>query len=146
MGTVKIYRYTSASDTTSTAEFITLDSSGDPNTSIGIIDKNSGGIEIVPVDAIGDNQGAEMEFGDKQALSTFEKTYIIHGVVYQMNGATGASGILGILDKWEKGSKSSIGIFDQGRFGIEIEDDSTKDFLPIPTSESAPQGLLWLDN
>lgn len=143
MGTVILYRFTTANDTTSTAEKITLDSSADQDSVGAIIDKDGGGLQIIPTDAVGENQGAEMEFGDKQALSTFEKIYVIHGVVFQMRAAGNA--ILDTLNKWEKGSKSSLGIFDQGRFGIEISDDTTKNFLPVPTTGSNPQGLMWLN-
>ncbi len=95
------------------------------------------------VAAIGDNQGAEMEFGDKQALSTFEKTYVIHGIIFQMNAT--ANSIIATLNSWEVGAKSSLGIFDQGRFGIIISDDTTKSFEPIASTLTGPQGLMWLD-
>ena len=141
--TVTLYRFTNVADTTSTAEKIVLDTSASTDIVAAIIDKNAGGVQIVPVDAVGENQGVELEFGDKQALSTFEKIYVIHGIVSQMRAA--GNTILDVLDKWEKGAKTSLGVFDQGRFGIEISDDTKKNFLPVPTTGSNPQGLIWLD-
>lgn len=147
MGTVTLYRYTLVGDTPTNAEKIVLDSTGsnNPNNVGAIINKNKGGLQIVPVDAVGENQGVEMEFGDKQALSTFEKIYIINFTVFQMKPSSGTNSILDSLNTWEIGAKSSLGIFDQGRFGIEVEDDTRKNFLPVPTTQAAPQGLMWLD-
>lgn len=145
MGTVTLYRFTAVGDTVGTAESIVLDSSTNPNNAGAIVDKDGGGLRVIPVEAIGDNQGAEMEFGDKQSLSTFDKTYIINGIVFQMKPASGTNTILDTLNKWETQAKTSTGVFDQGRFGIVISDDTTKNFLPIPTTQSAPQGLLWID-
>jgi hypothetical protein len=146
MGKVILYRYTAANDTTSTAEKIEFDTTINVNEAGAIIDKDGGGVKVVPVEAVGENQGAEMEFGDKQALSTFEKIYIINAVVFQMKpSGGGANTILDTLDKWEKGAKTSLGIFDQGRFGIVIEADTTKNFLPVATTKPGPQGLMWID-
>lgn len=139
MGIITLYRFTDVNDTTSTAEKLEFNDNTDLST------KNVHGfitqVAVDPLEGIGDNQGAEQDFGDLQALGSVEKEYTITGFISARG--TNPNVFLDTLANWEKESKTSKGVFEQGRFGFTDADDDTDDILPIPNTQPNPSGLIW---
>jgi len=139
MGIITLFRFTDANDTTSTAEKLEFNDETDLSTKSvhGFITN----VDVDPIDGIGDNQGAEQNFGDLQALGSVEKEYTITGFISAR--ATNPNVFLDTLGNWEKEAKSSKGVFEQGRFGFADVDDPNDDVTPIPNTQPNPSGLIW---
>lgn len=139
MGIITIYRFTDVNDTTSTAEKLIFNDETDLST------KNVHGfikeVVIDPVEGIGDNQAAEQNYGDLQALGSVEKEYTITGFISARS--TNPNNYLDTLQNWQDDAKTSKGVFEQGRFGFEDTDDDTDDVIPIPNTQPNPSGLIW---
>ena len=139
MGIITLFRFTDVNDTILTAEKLEFNDEADLKT------KNVHGfiteVKVDPIDGIGDNQGAEQDFGDLQALGSVEKEYTITGFISAR--ATNPNSFLDTLANWEKEAKTSIGIFEQGRFGYTDADDDNDDIIPIPNTQPNPSGLIW---
>ncbi len=137
MGTITLYRFTDVTDTVSTAEKLEFNTSTDTTSVNGTITN----VDVDPVDGIGDNQGSEQDYGDLQALGSVEKEYTITGFISQRDASPNS--FLDTLSNWQEQSKTSSGIFEQGRFGFADADDDTDDVTPIPNSQPSPSGLMW---
>lgn len=137
MGTITIYRFTDVTDDTSTAEKLEFNTSADTTTINGIITE----VKVDPVEGVGDNQGAEQNYGDLQSMGSVEKVYTLTGFISQRSNASNT--FLETLDDWQEQSKTSKGVFSQGRFGFADADDDTDDVTPVPNSGNTPQGLIW---
>jgi len=137
MGIITLYRFTDIGDTISTAEKLEFNTSKDTKIVNGFITN----VDVDPIEGIGDNQGAEQDYGDLQALGSVEKEYTITGFI--SSRATNPNSFLVTLNTWQKQAKTSKGIFEQGRFGFADVDDPTDDVTPIPNTESNPSGLIW---
>lgn len=138
MGTITIFRFTSASDTPPGGDSLVFNTtSKDTKTVIGIIKD----FEVKNREGVGDNQGAEQNLGDQQALGQVERIYVFDGYIAQRDASPNS--FLDTLKTWEDGTKTSSTIFEDGRFGIIVTDDTTKNVTPVPVSGGAPQGLIW---
>lgn len=137
MGIITIYRFTDVGDTISTAEKLEFNTT----TSTKIVSGHITNVDIDPVEGLGDNQGAEQNYGDLQALGSIEKEYTITGFISQRS--TNPNSFLVTLNTWQQQAKTSTGVFEQGRFGFRDADDPTDDIIPIPNTLPNPSGLIW---
>lgn len=137
MGTITIFRFTDVLDTILTAEKLEFNTA----TSTKIVNGFITQVNINPIDGLGDNQGAEQNYGDLQALGSVEKEYEIIGFISQR--ATNPNVFLDTLADWQEQSKTSKGVFEQGRFGFTDVDDPSEDRIPIPNTQPNPSGLIW---
>lgn len=139
MGIITIFRFTDVNDTILTAEKLEFNDETDVST------KNVHGFiteaKVDPIDGLGDNQGSEQDYGDKQALGSVEKEYTLTGFISAR--ATNPNVFLETLSNWQEESKTSVGVFEQGRFGFTDEDDPTDNVIPIPNTQPKPSGLIW---
>ena len=139
MGIITLYRFTDVNDTISTAEKLEFNDESDLKT------KNVHGFItetiVDPIEGIGDNQAAEQDFGDLQALGSVEKMYTITGFISARSA--NPNSFLDTLEDWQNDAKTSKGVFEQGRFGFADQDDPTDDVIPIPNTQSKPSGLIW---
>lgn len=139
MGLITIYRFTDVNDTISTAEKLVFNDETDLKT------KNVHGfitdVVVDPIEGIGDNQAAEQNYGDLQALGSVEKEYTLTGFISARS--TNPNSFLDTLKDWQDDAKTSKGVFEQGRFGFTDEDDPTDDVIPIPNTQPNPSGLIW---
>ncbi len=87
-----------------------------------------------PTDGVGNNQGAEQDLGDQQALGTLEDVTKIEGFFSKRNGDNddGQNQALILLDTWVAEPKINDN-WQLGRFAVEDEDDHTHDLLPVRT-------------
>jgi len=138
MGKITIFRFTEDSDTISTAEKLEFNVSSSVK---GTVSGKIHEVKIKPVEGVADNQGSEQEYGDKQSLGKVEKIYILTGYITERNAAV--NNFINTLSSWEEDAKTSLGKFENGRFGYTDEDDSTDDIIPIPNGQPNPRGLLW---
>ncbi len=94
-----------------------------------------------PTDGIGNNQGAEQNLGEQQALGTVEDVVKIGGYISARNAVDGQNPFLVLLDTWANDDKINDN-WPLGRFGVIDNDDHTHDLLPLET-EGAQLALLW---
>ena len=138
MGIITLFRFTDVTDTISTAEKLEFNDETDLKT------KNVHGfiteVKVVPVDGLGDNQGSEQNFGDKQPLGSIDKEYTLTGFISAR--ATNPNSLLDTLALWAKEDKKNDD-FQNGRFGFADTDDDTDDVTPIPDTLPNPSGLIW---
>lgn len=138
MGIITLYRFTDITDTINTAEKLEFNDETDLKT------KNVHGfiteVRVDQVEGVGNNQGSEQNFGDKQPLGTIDKEYTITGFISAR--ATNPNSFLDTLAKWLKEEKKND-IFQNGRFGFRDADDNTDDVIPIPDTLPSPSGLIW---
>ncbi len=138
MGIITLYRFTDVIDTISTAEKLEFNDETDLKT------KNVHGfiteVKVDPVDGVGNNQGSEQNFGDKQPLGSIDKEYTLTGFISAR--ATNPNGFLDTLSLWAKEDKKNDN-FQNGRFGFTDVDDDTDDVIPIPDTLPNPSGLIW---
>ena len=87
-----------------------------------------------PTDGVGNNQGAEQNLGDQQALGTVEDVTKIEGFFSRRNGDNddGQNQALILLDTWVAEPKINDN-WQLGRFAVEDEDDQTHDLFPVRT-------------
>jgi len=87
-----------------------------------------------PTDGVGNNQGAEQDLGDQQALGTLEDITKIEGFFSRRNGDNdnGQNQALILLDTWVAEPKINDN-WQLGRFATEDEDDHTHDLFPVRT-------------
>ncbi len=137
MGTITIYRFTDSTDTVSTAEKLEFNTGTDTESVDGFITE----VKVDPIEGIGDNQGAEQDYGDIQSLGSVEKVYTLTGFISQRSNASNT--FLSTLNTWQTQAKITKGVFEQGRFGFADVDDDTDDVTPVPNSGTTPQGLVW---
>jgi len=140
MGTIRIARLTATSDTVATST-----DKIDFNTAVQTKVENAfiTGFEENPTDGIGNNQGAEQDLGDQQALGLLEDVIKIDGFFSKRNGdlSDGQNQFLILLDTWINEPKINDN-WQLGRFGISDADDQTHDLEPIRTGTDQI-ALLW---
>ena len=140
MGTIRIARLTGTSDTVSTSTD-KIDFNTDVKTKI----ENAfiTGFEENPTDGVGNNQGAEQDLGDQQALGAVEDIIKIDGFFSKRDGDLndGQNSFLILLDTWIAEPKINDN-WQLGRFGITDADDQTHDLLPVRTGTDQI-ALLW---
>lgn len=140
MGIIRIARLTAASDTVATStdkiDFNTVVQTKVENAFIT-------GFEENPTDGIGNNQGAEQDLGDQQALGLLEDVIKIDGFFSKRNGdlSDGQNAFLILLDTWINEPKINDN-WQLGRFGISDADDQTHDLEPVRTGTDQI-ALLW---
>ena len=131
MGKITIARLTNPSDTLANVsdklEFNTSIKTNVENNFITDFEEN-------PTDGIGNNQGAEQNLGDQQALGLLEDVTMIKGFFSKRNGDNndGQNIALILLDTWIVEPKINDN-WQLGRFAVEDEDDHTHDLLPVRT-------------
>jgi len=87
-----------------------------------------------PTDGVGNNQGAEQDLGDQQALGAVEDVTKIEGFFSRRNGDLndGQNAALILLDTWVVEAKINDN-WQLGRFAVEDEDDQTHNLFPVRT-------------
>ena len=138
MGTISIFRFTVTSDTPSTGDRIDFNTSAETKTVNAFIT----GIKLNPTDGVGNNQGAEQDLGDQQALGLVEDIVKISGFISKRNGNNnnGQNPLLSLMNVWTVEPKINDD-FQLGRFGIIDDDDHTEDLIPDNTPNTI--ALLW---
>ncbi len=101
-------------------------------------------VRIFSPHSIGDQQGAEQEFSDQESLGPIEQVIEIKGFISDSDGASddGQNQFLILLDLWDSEPDIVEGVWDEGRFGIEDNNDHTNDLIPVRTGTDRI-GLLW---
>jgi hypothetical protein len=139
MGKISIFRLSLESDTKTTTDRI------DFNTSVNTKVENAfiTGFKDDAIDGIGNNQGAEQELGDLQALGPIEYSIKLSGFISKRNGDNddGNNQILTLLTLWNNEPKINDD-WPLGRFGIEDTDDTTHGLIPVRTGNEHIS-LLW---
>ena len=131
MGKITIARLTDASDTLANVsdklEFNTTARTKLEANFITVFEEG-------PTDGVGNNQGAEQNLGDQQALGAVEDVTKIEGFFSRRNGDNddGANQALILLDTWIVEPKINDN-WQLGRFAVEDEDDQTHDLFPVRT-------------
>lgn len=139
MGIITIFRLTVSTDTENTLDKIEFNVNEETNIENAMITQ----IEYNPTEGVGNNQGAEQELGDQQALGIIEDVIKISGFITQRDGTNhdGGNAFLILFNTWESEAKSNQ-VWQLGRFGFKDEDDQTEDVIPIRTGENHV-ALLW---
>ena len=137
MGIIRISRFTLTTDTPFT-DNIDFNSSTKTHIENAFIT----GIKLNPTDGVGNNQGAEQELGDQQALGPIEDIIKISGFISKRNGDNndGQNAFLIQMDIWSGDPKINDD-FELGRFGISDIDDVTLEVIPDNTPNTI--ALLW---
>lgn len=138
MGKISIFRLSLTGEDETTLDRIDFNTTTNTKVENAFIT----GIKLNPTDGVGNNQGAEQELGDQQALGTIEDIIKISGFISKRNGDNndGENQFLLLMDLWT----SEVKIFDVwelGRFGITDEDDKTLDLIPDELPNTI--ALLW---
>lgn len=138
MGTINIFRLTLTGDDETTADRIDFNTTKITKVENAFIT----GIKLNPTDGIGNNQGAEQELGDQQALGTVEDVIKISGFISKRNGDNddGLNQFLLLMDLWTVEPKIND-VWELGRFGMTDEDDKTEDLIPDELPNTI--ALLW---
>ncbi len=100
--------------------------------------------EIKTTTGIGNNQAAEQDLGDHQDLGSVQELYILFGIIAKRASGTGTGGVnrfVEILKKWDDEAKTNTN-FKHGRMGIQIDDFSNYDVVPVGTG-ATQVGLIW---
>jgi hypothetical protein len=142
VGKITLYRVTSAGQTISNVpavEKIEFNIAKDTEVENNFVTQ----CDIVPSEAIGDNQSVGQEFSNKQPLGRFEKLYTLTGFLSKIQGTfnDGQHATVNILEKWESEDKVNA-IFPEGRFGIQIDDMRDYDIIPTEASSNDAKGLM----
>jgi len=137
MGIIRISRFTLTGDGpfTDAIEFNTSTKTNVENAFIT-------GIKLNPTDGVGNNQGAEQDLGDQQALGTVEDIIKVSGFISKRNGDNndGQNAFIILMDLWTAEPKINDD-FELGRFGISDADDVTTEL--IPDNNPNTRALLW---
>ena len=138
MGKINIFRVTDPGDDETTSDRI------DFNTDVKTKIENAfiTGIKLNPTDGVGNNQGAEQELGDQQALGTVEDIIKVSGFISKRNGNgnDGQNSFLILMDLWTAEPKINDD-WELGRFGMIDDDDHTEDLIPDESPNTI--ALLW---
>ena len=139
MPSVKLFRLTEPSDDETTLDAIEM--------SLTVQTKQENAIITLFMEpsaaGIGNNQGAEQQLGDQQALGEVEDIIKIKFFVSKRNGDNddGLNSYLVLFEEWKNDDKINDN-WDLGRFGIVDNNDHTHDLIPINTGSSR-FALLW---
>lgn len=138
MGIITIFRLTESDDEESTVsdkiEFNTTTDTTSENPFINLYEEN-------PTDGVGNNQGAEQNLGEQQALGQVEDIIKIGGFFSQRNANSGQNTDLVLLTQWANEDKINSN-WELGRFGITDLDDLTHSLTPVNTGTNQI-ALLW---
>lgn len=138
MGTITIFRLTESDDTESSVtdkiEFNTTTDTTSENPFINLYEEN-------PTDGVGNNQGAEQNLGEQQALGQVEDVIKVGGFFSQRNANSGQNVDLVLLTQWANEDKINDN-WELGRFGITDSDDLTHSLTPVNTGTDQI-ALLW---
>lgn len=141
---LRVFRLTLGGDTSNT-EFILFN---DPNDSdFKDTEKENAfatSFKRADPEGIGNNQGAEKDDGNVQALGIVEGTYTIEGFISNMRGDAddGVNAFVDRLRLWKEGAQELVGVWEAGRFGIIDNSDHDNDLAPIGTGNTAI-GLIF---
>jgi len=137
MGIIRISRFTLTSDTPLT-EKIDFNEFTKTNVENAFIT----GMKLNPTDGVGNNQGAEQDLGDQQALGTVEDIIKVSGFISKRNGDLndGLNQFIALIDTWTSEPKINDD-FELGRFGISDADDATTEVIPDNNPNTI--ALLW---
>lgn len=136
MGEIRIFRVTSPGDDED-SDFIDFNIP-DSKTTVpnGFITQYKSN----PSDGVGNNQGAEQDLGDQQALGLVEDIIKITGFISSRKPKTGSNNLLTQMKTWEAEPKINDD-WELGRFGFTDSDDPTEDV--VPDEEPNTVALLW---
>lgn len=138
LGKITIFRLTNTGDDSTTTDKI--DFNIDVKTKI----ENAfiTGIKLNPTDGIGNNQGAEQDLGDQQALGLLEDVIKISGHISKRNGDNndGQNAFLILMDTWSAEPKINDN-WQLGCYGMIDDDDHTEDVIPDESPNTV--ALLW---
>lgn len=139
MATIRIFRLTNPGDNQNT-DFIDFNV---PNSKTTVENAFITNYKSNPSDGVGNNQGAEQELGDQQALGPVENILKISGFISKRNGDNddGMNSYLVQMKEWETDPKINDN-WDLGRFGFIDNDDHTEDVIPVNTGTDR-FALLW---
>ena len=139
MGKISIFRLSLSGDDETTSDRLDFNTSVKTKVENNFITVFKGD----PTDGVGNNQGAEQELGDQQALGPIEDVIKISGFFSKRNGDNndGQNQALIHLDLWTSEPKINDN-WDLGRFGIIDEDDQTHNIIPINIGTNRI-ALLW---
>lgn len=142
VGKVTLYRCTSAGQTIANVpatEKIEFNINKDTKIENALVTQ----VQIIPSEALGENQSPGQEFSNKQALGRFEKVYILTGKITRIQGTNddGQNAFVAILEAWESQDKQNS-IFSEGRHGIQIDDMRDYDVIPTEASSGDVVGLI----
>lgn len=103
-------------------------------------------VEILPSEAIAENQAVGQDFSNIQPLGRFEKLYTLTCFFSNVFGdaSDGLNEFVDITEKWEREDKKSD-IFDEGRHGIDLDDMVRYNVIPTEVSSGDVTGLLFID-
>lgn len=138
MGIIRIYRLTGEFDDEDT-DFIEFNI---PNSKTTVENAFINEIKFDPSDGVGNNQGAEQELGDQQALGLVEDVIKISGFISKRNGNSndGQNALLDKMSIWESEPKINDD-WELGRFGFLDADDVTENVTPDINPNTI--ALLW---
>lgn len=131
MGTITIARLTNPSDTlANVSDKLVFNTTTKTKVENNFITTFEGS----PTDGVGNNQGAEQNLGDQQALGEVEDIAKIGGFFSRRNGDNddGQNQALILLDTWIAEPKIND-TWQLGRFAVEDNDDHTHDLFPVRT-------------
>lgn len=138
MGKISIFRLSITGQDETAPDRIDFNTSNKTNVENAFIT----GIKISPTDGVGNNQGAEQELGDQQALGLMEDVIKISGFISKRNGDNndGQNQFLILMDLWTAEPKIND-VWELGRFGMTDEDDATEDLIPDESPNTV--AFLW---
>ncbi len=141
---INLFRLTLTTDTLTTGDRIDFNDPGATNPKSSKFENAyCTFIDRMSSDGVGDNQGAEQDLGDIQALGPVEDLYTLTGFISKRDGdlSNGQNQFLILLDLWDSEFKNSDN-WPEGRFGIKDDGDVTNDLTPVRTG-SNQIGLIW---
>ena len=138
MGIITIFRFTDDTDTIGNVEDkIEFNTTTKTKTKAAFITE----VKFNPTDGVGNNQGAEQDLGDQQALGLVEDIIKITGFISERNSDSGVNPFLATMKEWKNEPKINDN-WQLGRFGYADADDTTDDLTPVRI-DSDQVGLLW---
>lgn len=139
MPSVKLFRVTDPNDDETTLDVIEMSINTKTNQENAIITE----FKEPSAAGVGNNQGAEQQLGDQQALGEVEDIIKIKFFVSKRNGDSndGMNSYLLQFEDWKNDDKINDD-WDLGRFGIVDNNDHTHDLIPINTGNQRI-ALLW---
>ena len=142
---MRLFRVSLAGDDETTGDRIDFNDGANPNVKDTDIENPFMlSIETIGTESIADQQGAEQDHADQEALGPVEDVYEITGFISKTDGdlGDGQNQFLILLDLWDKEPKTLDGVWEEGRFGIVDDNDHTNDLIPVNTGSNRI-GLLW---
>ena len=100
-------------------------------------------VEKISTHAIGDNQPAEADLGNKDELGKAEDIYILDAEIKNTVGDLddGNNAFLALLKTWDEEPSKTVN-WPEGRFGIQDDNDHSNDLIPVRVGNSQT-GLIF---